>query len=450
MLKRILGTTTATLLLLPILLTSCSNPNDNVQDSVADTTTAAAVVQDTPTEAPETTTPAPVSLTLLQGKTSAFKLIRSDNSSNAITKSVANMLKTIATYTEGSFSLGTDWERGNPETVQNDNAEILIGQTNRAESIEVLSTLPDNSYTVTIKNNKLVIIGTDDNMTILALFDFAERILMNTELCSSGKLVISEEDCFTVTRDSKFSLSEMIQGNYSITSTDKRVITCKGVDQYKIGQGAASDGTYAYFALRNSGDTGSVICKYRLDDGTFVAKSDVLDLGHANDMTFDTAKNQLVVAHGQSEGKIITIVDPDTLKFVKDINITHGSGAITYSVKRGSYAISQGGSTLHMMSADLKHVKSYSRITGTGYTAQGMGSDEDYIYFPMSGKNDNILQVYDWDGNYVTTITIPIDMESESLFWVNDTYYIAFNHSGSELLHRIDFYIIYQQPDANN
>lgn len=447
MLKRILSTTAATLLLLPILLTSCTGPSDSTTDSTEDTTTAA-VVQDTTAEVPETTAPAPVSLTLLDGKTSSFKLIRSDDSSDAVTKSVANMLKTLSAYTDGTFMLSTDWERGTPQTVQNDNTEILIGHTNRVESSEVLSALPENSYTVTIKNNKLVIIGTDDNMTVLALFDFVERILKNTELCSSGKLVIGETDCFTVTRDSKLSLPDMIRGNYLITSTDERVVTCKGVDQYKIGQGAASDGTYAYFALRNSSDTGSVICKYRLDDGTFVAKSDVLDLGHANDMTFDTAKNQLVVAHGQSEGKILTIVDPDTLKFIKDVNITHGSGAITYSVKRGSYAISQGGSTLHMLTADLKHTVSYSRITGTGYTAQGMGSDEDYIYFPMSGSKDNILQVYDWDGNYATTITIPIDMESESLYWVNDTYYIAFNHGGNELLHRIDFCIVYQQPDA--
>lgn len=447
MLKRILCTTAATFMLLPVMLTSCSGPADDVQDSVADTTTAA-IVQDTTTEAPETTVPAPVSLTLLDGKKSDFKLIRSDDSSDAITKSVTNMFKTISEYTGGTFMLNTDWERGEPESVQNDNAEILIGHTNRAESIEVLNSLAENSYAVAIKNNKLVIIGTDDNMTVLALFDFVERILKNTSLCSEGKLVIGEEDCFTVTRDAKMTLPEMIKGNYAITSTDERVITCKGVDQYKIGQGAASDGTYAYFALRNSNDTGSVICKYRLDDGTFVAKSDVLDLGHANDMTFDTAKNQLVVAHGQSEGKILTIVDPDTLAFIKDVNITHGSGAITYSVGRGSYAISQGGSTLHMMTAELKHVKSYSRITGTGYTAQGMGSDEDYIYFPMSGKNDNILQVYDWEGNYATVITVPIDMESESMFWVNNTYYIAFNHSGSEILHRIDFCIIYQQPDA--
>ena len=69
MLKRILNTTAATLLLLPILLTSCAGPADRTQDSTADTTTAA-VVQDTTTEAPETTVPAPVSLTLLDGKKS--------------------------------------------------------------------------------------------------------------------------------------------------------------------------------------------------------------------------------------------------------------------------------------------------------------------------------------------------------------------------------------------
>jgi hypothetical protein len=72
-----------------------------------------------------------------------------------------------------------------------------------------------------------------------------------------------------------------------------------------------------------------------------------------------------------------------------------------------------------------------------------MGSDEDFIYFPMSGSKDNVLVVYDWNGNYVTTVTVPMSHESESMFWVNGKYYIAYNTNG-EAVYETDFEIIFQ------
>lgn len=384
-----------------------------------------------------------VSLTLLDNNKSEYSIIRADNESKAVVKSVSTIIKKLMAVTGYMFELGTDWTKEEVETVNTDSEEILIGETNRAETAEVLASLPENSYTVAIKNNKLVIVGTDDNMTVFALRDFDERILNNPELCSDGRLTVSEKDCFTVTVDSKIGLKEMIEEGYNYVATVETVIKCKPEGQYSVGQGTASDGTYVYFAMRNRDDSGAVISKYRLDDGSFVAKSDVLDLGHANDMTYDFAKNRLVVAHGQSEGKILTIVYPETLEFVEDIKITHGSGAITYCVERGLFAISQGGKTLHIMDGDLKHIVSYSRTPASGYTAQGMGSDENYVFFPMSGSSDNILEVYDWDGNYVTRITVETVKESESLFYINGEYYVSFNSSGSELC-RLEFCIVYE------
>ncbi len=178
--------------------------------------------------------------------------------------------------------------------------------------------------------------------------------------------------------------------------------------------------------MREAADEGAVITKSRLSDGGFVARSEILRLGHGNDMTYDSKNHRLVCAHGHSEGKILTIVDPDTLEFIEDINIEAGSGAITYNAKRDIYAISQGGKSLHFLTSEFELIESLTRTDSFGYTAQGMGSDDNYIYFPMS-STDNILVVYDWEGNFVTKIQIPVNMESESMFWVNGKYYIAYN-----------------------
>ena len=387
--------------------------------------------------------PADAALYIVEFGNTTYSVIRPDEAADAITKGASTLYQKIKAKTGTTLKLNSDWYSPREENPDLDNPEILVGETNRPETAEVLATLPENSYTVTIKNNKLIILGKDNNLTILALYDFEERILNNTEKCRDGYLRFDEADSFTVTLDDPFSLKEMIEGNYKLTCSSEKIAHTQKQGQYGIGQGSASDGTHVYFVLRNSNDTGSVITKHRMDDGSLVAVSPVLKLGHGNDMTYDAKNHRLVVAHGQSEGKILTLVNPDTLELIRDIGIPNGSGAITYSVAKDRYAISQGGSTLHILDSDFKWVASYSRTDKTGYTAQGMGSDEDYVYFPMSGKNDNVLVVYNWEGKYITTIQVPVSHESESMFWVNDTYYIAYNTNG-EAVYKTTFEIIFE------
>lgn len=200
-------------------------------------------------------------------------------------------------------------------------------------------------------------------------------------------------------------------------------------DHY-VAQGAASDGKYVYFVLRDKNDEEAVIVKYTLDPFKSVSVGPVFNGGHCNDLTFDTKNNWIVLAHGQSQGKTLTLLDPSTLKVIRDITITVGSGAITYNTKRQNYAISQGGTTLYVADNDLKVLHSYGRTDKTGYTAQGMGSDDNYIYFPMSnGKTDNLLVTYRWNGVHVADLKLKIAKESESMFWVNGKYYVCFYDS---------------------
>lgn len=200
-------------------------------------------------------------------------------------------------------------------------------------------------------------------------------------------------------------------------------------DHY-VAQGAASDGKSVYFVLRDKDDKEAVIVKYNLDPFKAVAVGPVFNGGHCNDLTFDTLHNWIVLAHGQSQGKTLTILDPGSLKVMYDMTIKVGSGAITYNTSRRKYAISQGGTTLYVADNDLNVEKSYTRTDKTGYTAQGMGSDDNYIYFPMSnGKTDNLLVTYNWEGQHIADLKLGIAKESESMFWVNGKYYVCFYDS---------------------
>ena len=346
--------------------------------------------------------------------------------SDSVYKSADNFRKRILADTELSIRVTRARNTSSINSVT-----FLIGETPYEETATVKASLPANSYAVQVIGRKIVIIGSDDTLTVKALKEFCDRVMNNPERAQTGKLTVLPEDSFTVTLDQPYTIADMLADGMILTSDYAEILNSPAQGQYRVAQGAASDGTFVYLALRNSDDSGSVITKHRLDDGSLVAVSPVLDLGHANDMTFNTAKNVLVVAHGQTEGKILTLVDPDTLEFIEDVNIEKGSGAITYNPNTDSYAISQGGKSLRMLDKDLKYVTSFDRTKPDGYTAQGMGSDDQYIFFPMSGSSQNILDTFDWEGNPVGQIIIPTKHESESLFHVNGRHFVAFNVNGS-------------------
>ena len=117
-----------------------------------------------------------------------------------------------------------------------------------------------------------------------------------------------------------------------------------------------------------------------------------------------------------------------------------GIGGITYNAKRNIYGITQGGSKFQTADAGFKMIDNFGRDDGmkNSYTEQGMGSDDSYVYFPMSPNSNspekvNILVTYTWDGKYVGNLKIPLSLESESMFYANGEYYVNFYNNGAVL-----------------
>lgn len=400
-----------------------------------------------PAAEPETSATADEGALILGGGI-PFTVIRGDKAPQAVVKAASAIYTELSTsLNTGDVSIKEDFvldQRGS-DSVVTGGYEIVIGDTNRAGTKETIGMIEGQGCAMRIVGKTLVITGTDVRTTIAALNRFKKEILENPDRTSDGILRILPSDCFIVNNMMPLQYSEILSGDLKYTVDLTEVIHCAPVGDFKVAQGAATDGKFAYFALRQSGDGNAVICKYDLATGERVAVSDPIYCGHANDLTYDSAKGLLYIAHGQSEGTILTLVDSGTLQVTKQTQgIPKGSGAITYSSSHDIIAISQGGTTLHFLRPDFTLIRSFSR-TKPDYTAQGMGSDEDFIYFPMSGSADNILDVYDWDGNPVGIITIPLKLESESMFWFGGNYYVNFYESrNGAKLYRLEFIEVYE------
>ena len=364
------------------------------------------------------------SILVARNRESAFTLVRSSMPGNA--NGLASFLKD---RTGVRFSPSDP----NSEPVE---YEILVGTTSRPESAAALKELGgDPGYIVRVSGKKLVVNGSDETWIALGLHAFASRLLSTKDCLKGENLSLPKDFVLKETDRDPQMIARLLLKNYKFTTYIKPVVNCSPIEDMYVAQGAAGDGKYFYLVMRDNKDTKAVVCKYDIATGLKVAQSEQFNGGHCNDMTFDTAGGRVIVAHGMSEGKILTPLDGESLKVLPNINIPVGSGAISYSPKRNGYAISQGGSTFYVTDSSFKVLLDKDRTDNFGYTSQGMGSDESFVYFPQSpenGKTDNILVVYDWEGKFKTTISVPSTLESESMFYTAGKYYINF-YAGSKV-----------------
>lgn len=93
--------------------------------------------------------------------------------------------------------------------------EILIGKTQRNESVSYVDKLRSAGYGYGIEEKKIVITGRNSETTILALQDFIENVLnRNNGDNANASIFYSEDDNKTV--QGEYMLSELSVGKTSI------------------------------------------------------------------------------------------------------------------------------------------------------------------------------------------------------------------------------------------
>lgn len=251
-------------------------------------------------------------------------------------------------------------------------------------------------------------------------------------------------------------------------------------DGYAVAQGAATDGTYAYYMLASSTTQMGRVLKIRLSDGAVVGRGPVIAIHHANGMTYDSKRHKLVAVGYGAHRQNLSYIDPDTLKLdEKQPNRTlkysyaskisgmpsgaqnNGIAAISYIPKYDVYVARSRGkvsgypettgsanNNIWVFNAEnleaIGHI--YTKVTSAyPETYQAMDADEKYVYFllsPGSGQSRNIILALDWNsenlqpvlngeakfvdhmwscnndssGRPDAVINIPVGHESEGLF----------------------------------
>lgn len=209
--------------------------------------------------------------------------------------------------------------------------------------------------------------------------------------------------------------------------TDSNKVHCR------IVQGGCTDGTYYYVALNSGGNSTSsitAILKYEIATGKLVRKFENLKVAHANDMTYNSDTKELLIAHHEPTPKRISILDPETMKVKRVVDIQTNIYAISYDPHEKCYWAAPAFSYTCFVKLDLnfKQVGEIFKGFETGYTKQGMDVDSKYIYL-VQYKTNSII-VHDKAGNFVRKIVLPkTSYEPENIFHIGDVFYIGYYKS---------------------
>lgn len=207
-----------------------------------------------------------------------------------------------------------------------------------------------------------------------------------------------------------------------------------GLSSYVSAQGACSDGTYAYVAMPNGSAT---VLKYRLSSFRLVKKRGSLPLGHANDMTFNSRRNLIVVSNNAPDYDTVTLLDPDTLKVVGTVKLTLKIYSIAYCESEDCYYVGiSGGYNFARLGPDFNVRKKFAG-SASGYTRQGCDCDDKYVYFAQSGGS-NLVVVYDHNGGLVGSFSLGSSYEVENIFHAGNNFYTTLHYYGN-YIHRIGF-----------
>ena len=297
--KRLITLLLAMCMLLPAFAACADNTTDTPEG--ADTTVESTIE--------ETTAPVPDGLVLVSDGASDYVIVRPSDCQNFIIEAMSDFRKAVSDKYGVSLKPQDDWVKGHKdgEPYVSDAYEILIGETNRKESIEALATLKTGEYKICVSGNKLVLIGATDYLTAKAVEAFVSYV---NESADSTKLSVASDYSLLKSQE---DFNKLLAG-----------ITMYAMgDSYFGGSSLGKDGTWVNMLGEkygmdyvNYGIGGSTMSDYVTDKKPMVLRYVAMAKGDANVILLEGGRNDR-----SKEVPIGDLDSRDSKTFMGSINI---------------------------------------------------------------------------------------------------------------------------------
>ena len=243
---------------------------------------------------------------------------------------------------------------------------------------------------------------------------------------------------------------------YGAGAYDLRTRSGQSMYYYDTVQGGCTDGVYAYYTMNRRTVDNCKIVKMRLSDYKIVMVSEILPIDHGNGITYNPDTNQLIVNNCTKNPKRLTVINPDTLKVIRTVDISipstmtgssssestgiTGFSSITYNRKKEKYVVLTKGKSGFLFLDKNFNVMEYMPLDykNTGKLWQCIDSTDEYLMIAHSPGSaaQNVIAVYDWQGRFVTNIILLNQYELENIYHVGTQFYATYyvtDYSSGEL-----------------
>ncbi len=197
----------------------------------------------TPTETASVTEPAAADLVLVSGGEAKVQMIRSEDSTEAVTAEIVRLYKTINTVTGVTIDFTTDYIRGNQTRApEADSAPaILAGPTNYSASAAVLGELSYGEGAVRVVDQQLVVAVVDQSAAIQLIDALCAYIEENGR---AGELTIPADYTLTVGGSELLMDIPVVEGGIYAGRTDA------GDGAYTLTVGHVTEEEYSAYRTR--------------------------------------------------------------------------------------------------------------------------------------------------------------------------------------------------------
>lgn len=214
---------------------------------------------------------------------------------------------------------------------------------------------------------------------------------------------------------------------------------------YDTVQGGCTDGKYAYYILYDRTKENCKVAKVRLKDMKVKKVSLPIGARHGNGVTYNKRNKTLCVTHTYLDNTKVTIVDASSLKVksrknikvsksIKGITKTQKRagfrfGSISYNYSRNKYVVHLSGTANFLILSGKLEPEKIIRPSSRSYQVrQCVDATGKYIMVlssPYRRGQTNMIEVYDWSGNYLSKMVIPGGYETENIFLAGSKLYVT-------------------------
>ena len=166
-------------------------------------------------ETPQEPVPSANEIEIMADGVCHYTVIRPEMCNSAVTGAAVDVRDILLQLGGGEVTISDDYiMRG--ETMPVDAPEILVGLTNRQESIDAHAALKETEYVIKVIGKRVVIVGYDDNCTVAAAEAFVAMVSEQAQAGENGsKLSIKEDYVYMGEHIVKTWLDEFDKTSYS-------------------------------------------------------------------------------------------------------------------------------------------------------------------------------------------------------------------------------------------